>query len=140
MNFEPKNENEMYVRLGINEEKIKTIQTDVDKLKEDNQILKEIATTVKLQREDSVRREQAQSERDMQQNQQTEKLTEAINGINSNILILNNGHNSLREDFTAFGKRVEKIEDSSRVNVLEWIKNIAYALVLAGMLIFFGLK
>ncbi|TDL34585.1 hypothetical protein E2R51_02385 [Jeotgalibacillus sp. S-D1] len=144
MDFEPKYDTEnLYVRLGINEERTNSLHMNVEKLKDDNEALKEIATIVKLQREDNLQRERRQELRDEQQKHQMAELTTTLRNVNENISTLNHGHSTLNVAVTGVTNRVTEIEksnDNRKIDPIDWIIRVAFLIFAALVIGYFGLK
>ena len=123
----------MYVRIELAEKTLEGIDRRLVILEDGRITLERIATVTEMHIKEIQKREDKQEIREERQEMIMNNLATALGKINENLNKLNSGQSDLE-------KRIGKIEDNSRLDIMQIIKNIIWIGIPAAVLIWLGLK
>lgn len=123
----------MFVRIGLVEKTLEGVDRRLVTLEDGRITLERIATVTEMHIKEIQKREDKQEIREERQENIMNNLATALSKINENLNKLNGGQGDLE-------KRIAKIEDNSRLDIMQIIKNIIWIGIPAAVLIWLGLK
>lgn len=130
----------LYVRIGLVEEKVDVNTRKIDRLEDQQDRLDKTTSITEILVAEMQKREVKQELREEKQeatmnslNTAITNMTATLNNINLSLHKLNSGQEELE-------KRVGKIEDNGKLDIMAIIKNVIWVGVPTAILLWLGLK